>query len=75
MGRWDHILIHRGLAALERAQTLGGAQGPYVLQAAIAGCHARARTGAETDWKRIAALYETLARIAPSPMPVPPRPG
>jgi predicted RNA polymerase sigma factor len=67
-GRWDHILVHRGLAALERAQALGGASGPYTLQAAIAACHARARAAAETDWKRIAALYETLARSAPSPI-------
>ena len=67
-GRWDHILIRRGLAALERAEQLGGAQGQYVLQAAIAACHARARTGAETDWARIAALYEILAGIAPSPI-------
>src|SRR6267378_2020363 len=67
-GRWDHMLIHRGLAALERAEKLGGAHGPYALQAAIAACHARARSGAETDWKRIAALYEGLARITPSPI-------
>jgi RNA polymerase sigma factor (sigma-70 family) len=66
--RWDHVLVRRGLAALERAEALGGAQGPYALQAAIAACHARARTAAETDWPRIAALYETLARLAPSPV-------
>jgi RNA polymerase sigma factor (sigma-70 family) len=66
--RWDHLLIRRGLAALERAEELGGAHGPYALQAAIAACHARARTPAETDWERIAALYEVLARIAPSPI-------
>ncbi len=66
--RWDHLLVRRGLAALERAERLGGAQGPYALQAAIAACHARARTAAETDWRRIAALYEALARIAPSPI-------
>jgi predicted RNA polymerase sigma factor len=66
--RWDHVLIRRGLAALERAERLGGARGPYALQAAIAGCHARARTAAETDWGQIAALYEDLARIAPSPV-------
>jgi len=60
--RWDGVLIRRGLAALERAERLGGALGPYALQAAIAACHARARTGAETDWQRIAALYDALAR-------------
>ena len=65
--RWDRCSIGRGLAALERAEKLGGALGPYVLQAAIAACHARARTAAETDWARIAALYEALARLAPSP--------
>jgi RNA polymerase sigma-70 factor (ECF subfamily) len=66
--RWDQLLIRRGLAALERAENLGGAQGPYALQAAIAACHARARSGAETDWSRIAALYEALAQLAPSPV-------
>ena len=66
--RWDQLLIRRGLAALERAEALGGAPGPYALQAAIAACHARARTGAETDWARIAALYEALARLTPSPV-------
>jgi RNA polymerase sigma factor (sigma-70 family) len=66
--RWDHILIHRGLAALERAEKLGGALGPYALQAAIAACHARARTPAETDWARIASLYDALAQLAPSPV-------
>jgi RNA polymerase sigma-70 factor (ECF subfamily) len=66
--RWDYLLIHRGLAALERAQELGGAYGPYTLQAAIAACHARARTPAETDWARIAALYDALAQLAPSPV-------
>ena len=55
---WDQLLIRRGLAALERAEQLGGARGPYALQAAIAACHARARTPEETDWARIAALYE-----------------
>ena len=65
---WDHVLIRRGLAALERAEALGGAFGTYALQAAIAACHARARTPAETDWPRIAALYATLARLAPSPV-------
>lgn len=67
-GRWDQLLVRRGLAALERAEALRGPAGPYTLQAAIAACHARARTGAETDWPRIAALYETLGRIAPSPV-------
>jgi RNA polymerase sigma factor (sigma-70 family) len=66
--RWDQLLIRRGLAALERAEALGGARGPYALQAAIAACHARARTPGETDWARIAALYEALARLAPSPV-------
>ncbi len=67
-GRWDQLLVRRGLAALERADALGGVQGPYAVQAAIAACHARARTAAETDWARIAALYETLVRISPSPV-------
>ncbi len=66
--RWDHLLVHRGLAALARAEQLGGRLGPYALQAAIAACHARARTAAETDWVRIAALYDALAQIAPSPV-------
>ena len=67
-GRWDYVLIGRGLAALARAEKLGGAGGPYALQAAIAACHARARTPEETDWRRIAALYEALAGLAPSPV-------
>jgi RNA polymerase sigma factor (sigma-70 family) len=67
-GRWDQLLIRRGLAALERAEKLGGALGPYALQAAIGACHARARTPAETDWARIAALYDALAQLAPSPV-------
>jgi RNA polymerase sigma factor (sigma-70 family) len=67
-GRWDHLLVRRGLAALERAERLGAAPGPYVLQAAIAACHARARTAAETDWVRIAALYAALAQRVPSPV-------
>jgi RNA polymerase sigma factor (sigma-70 family) len=67
-GRWDQLLIRRGLAALERAEHLGGGLGPYALQAAIAACHARARTPAETDWARIAALYDALAHLAPSPV-------
>ena len=66
--RWDQLLIRRGLAALERAERLGGALGPYALQAAIAACHARARTADETDWARIAALYDALAQVAPSPV-------
>jgi len=66
--RWDPLLIRRGLAALERAEALGGAQGPYALQAAIAACHARARVASETDWARIAALYATLAERTPSPV-------
>jgi RNA polymerase sigma factor (sigma-70 family) len=66
--RWDHVLIRRGLAALERAEKLGGALGQYALQAAIAACHARAHTAAETDWARIAALYDDLARLTPSPV-------
>jgi RNA polymerase sigma factor (sigma-70 family) len=66
--RWDHILIRRGLAALERSEQQGGALGPYSLQAAIASCHARARTADETDWPRIASLYEALADISPSPV-------
>jgi RNA polymerase sigma factor (sigma-70 family) len=66
--RWDHLLIRRGLAALERAEQLGSALGPYALQAAIAACHARARTPEETDWVRIAALYDALAQISGSPV-------
>jgi RNA polymerase sigma factor (sigma-70 family) len=66
--RWDQLLIHRGLAALQRAEELGGALGRYALQAAIAACHARARTPEETDWPRIAALYDALAQGAPSPV-------
>ncbi|HET6396007.1 MAG TPA: RNA polymerase sigma factor [Pseudoxanthomonas sp.] len=66
--RWDRLLIGRGLAALERAERLGGALGPYALQAAIAACHARAVTAADTDWPRIVALYDALARLMPSPV-------
>jgi RNA polymerase sigma factor (sigma-70 family) len=66
--RWDPLLIRRGLAALERAEALGGANGPYALQAAITACHARARTAGETDWARIVGLYEILGRVAPSPV-------
>lgn len=65
---WDRLLIGRGLAALERAEKLGGTLGPYALQAAIAACHARALTAEATDWPRIAALYATLAQLAPSPV-------
>ena len=64
--RWDHLLVRRGLAALERAESLGRAPGPYVLQAGIAACHARARTADETDWARIAELYERLAVLSGS---------
>ena len=66
--RWDHVLVRRGLAALERAEGFGGALGPYTLQAAIAACHARANAPAETDWKRIVALYDALAQLMPSPI-------
>ncbi len=66
--RWDHLLIRRGLTALGRAEQLSGALGPYALQAAIAACHARARTPDETDWTRITALYDALAQLAPSPV-------
>jgi RNA polymerase sigma factor (sigma-70 family) len=65
---WDRLAIRRGLAALERAQKLGGADGPYALQAAIAACHARAPTAPDTDWMRIAALYDALAARTPSPV-------
>src|SRR5262249_59094418 len=70
-GRWDHLLIRRGLDALARAEALGprvGDAGPYVLQAAVAACHARARRAADTDWRRIAALYDRLRVAAPSPV-------
>ena len=66
--RWDRLLIRRGLAALQRAEKLDGAFGPYTLQAAIAACHARARNAAETDWHRIAGLYDALAQLTPSPV-------
>ncbi|MFG6150349.1 MULTISPECIES: RNA polymerase sigma factor [Halobacillus] len=66
--QWDQLLIRRGLAALERSQKLGSTLGPYALQAAISACHAEAPTAAETDWIRIAALYEALARVTPSPI-------
>ena len=66
--RWDQLLIRRGLAALERAERLGATRGPYALQAAIAACHARARTPDGTDWPRIVALYSELSQVAPSPI-------
>ena len=67
-GRWDKVLIRRGLLALDRAERQGAPSGPYTLQAAIAACHARARRPADTDWPRIVALYDALAQIAPSPI-------
>jgi predicted RNA polymerase sigma factor len=67
-GRWDQLLIRRGLAELERAEELSGALGPYTLQAAIAACHARARTNEATDWDRIVALYDALAELTRSPV-------
>jgi RNA polymerase sigma factor (sigma-70 family) len=67
-GRWDALLIRRGLAELEKAQALGGARGAYALQAAIAACHARARRSEDTDWSGIASLYATLAEVSPSPV-------
>lgn len=66
--RWDLLLIRRGFAALERAQALGGASGPYALQAALAACHARAHTAEQTDWAQIVALYDVLAQVRPSPV-------
>ena len=66
--RWDRLLIRRGLAALDRADALGGMRGPYALQAAIAACHARALAAEETDWARIVELYDELAQIMPSPI-------
>ena len=66
--RWDRLLIQRGLANIERIERLGGTVGPYALQAAIAACHARAKTAEDTDWERITALYDGLARISPSPV-------
>ena len=67
-GRWDQLLIQRGLTALERAESLGGANGPYALQAAIVACHAQARAADQTDWRRIASLYDALAAVVPSPI-------
>jgi RNA polymerase sigma-70 factor, ECF subfamily len=66
--RWDWLLVGRGLAALERAQSAGGPLGPYTLQAAIAACHARARVPEDTDWERIVALYDALVQVVPSPV-------
>lgn len=66
--RWDQLLIRRGFAALERSEALGGANGAYALQAALAACHARARTVEETDWRKIAALYDRLREVMPSPV-------
>ena len=66
--RWDPLLIHRGLAALRRSESLGGARGVYALQAALAACHARAPSAAETDWPMIVALYDALVQVAPSPV-------
>jgi len=66
--QWDYVLIRRGLDALARAEALGGSAGPYAMQAAIAACHARAKSGDDTDWARIASLYDTLARLTPSPV-------
>jgi RNA polymerase sigma factor (sigma-70 family) len=67
-GKWDQLLIHRGLAALDRAEKLGAERGPYTIQAAIAACHARARAPEETDWGRIVSLYDALAELSPSPV-------
>jgi predicted RNA polymerase sigma factor len=67
-GRWDQLLIHRGFAALLRAEPLGSALGPYRLQAAIAASHAQARNPEDTNWERISALYDALAQLAPSPI-------
>jgi predicted RNA polymerase sigma factor len=67
-GRWDHLLIQRGLAALARAERLGDTPGPYTLQASIAACHSRARSPAEIDWTQIVALYTALAQLTPSPV-------
>jgi len=66
--RWDQFLIRRGLDALARAEALGGADGPYALQAALAACHARAHRAGDTDWRRIASLYDRLGRVMPSPV-------
>ena len=65
---WNQLLIHRGLAAIQRAEALGGALGTYTLQAAIAACHAQARLPGDTDWERIVALYDALVQLMPSPV-------
>jgi predicted RNA polymerase sigma factor len=67
-GHWDQLLIRRGFTAMLRAERLGGPPGPYLLQAAIAACHARAHTATDTDWEQIATLYQALATLAPSPV-------
>jgi predicted RNA polymerase sigma factor len=67
-GRWDQLLIRRGLTALKRAVDLGGPLGPYALQASIAACHARARRGEDTDWQQIVAIYDQLHHAVPSPV-------
>ncbi|MBV9271470.1 MAG: RNA polymerase sigma factor, partial [Candidatus Eremiobacteraeota bacterium] len=67
-GKWNHLLIQRGLHSLARTERLGGSLGPYALQASIAACHARARTAEQTDWQRIAALYDGLAQLLPTPV-------
>ena len=67
-GRWDQLLIRRGFTALLRAEQLGGPPGPYVIQAALAACHVRGKSAADTDWEQIAALYQALAALAPSPV-------
>jgi RNA polymerase sigma-70 factor (ECF subfamily) len=67
-GQWDQLLIRRGLAALDRVEKLGGTRGPYAIQAALAGCHARAVSPDDTDWERIASLYAVLAEVSPSPI-------
>jgi predicted RNA polymerase sigma factor len=66
--KWDRLLIARGLAAIDRVFEFGGSRGPYAIQAALAACHARAATAADTDWARIAALYSDLAEVSPSPI-------
>jgi predicted RNA polymerase sigma factor len=67
-GKWDQLLIHRGLLALDKAEKLNSKRGPYTIQAAIAACHARAHSPAETDWMRIVSLYDELADVSPSPV-------
>src|SRR5947199_8442208 len=67
-GKWDHLLVNRGLSALARAEKIAATRGPYLIQAEIAACHARAGTNEKTDWAGIAALYGELANVAPSPI-------